>query len=66
MRIGLTCDTVLHFLICDAVKQILIGGKKREGEGNFVEPTIVAIEHDAEIVQVRCLLCCWILKSAFD
>lgn len=33
--------------------QILIGGKKVDRPGHFVEPTIVSITHDAEIVQVR-------------
>lgn len=31
--------------------KILAGGKVLEGEGNFVEPTIVAISHDAPIVK---------------
>jgi hypothetical protein len=31
----------------------LVGGKTLQGDGHFVEPTIVAIEHDAEIIQVR-------------
>lgn len=31
--------------------KILTGGKEIEGEGYFVEPTIVSIAHDAEIVQ---------------
>ncbi|KAE9008919.1 Aldehyde dehydrogenase family 7 member [Phytophthora rubi] len=39
----------------DSIKEqggkILTGGNKIEGEGHFVEPTIVSIAHDAEIVQ---------------
>jgi len=31
--------------------KVLTGGKQIEGEGNFVEPTLVAIEHDAPIVK---------------
>ncbi len=31
--------------------KILVGGKKIEGNGNFVEPTIVEIAHDAPIVK---------------
>lgn len=31
--------------------KILVGGKQIEGEGNFVEPTIVEIAHDAPIVK---------------
>lgn len=31
--------------------KILYGGKKIEGEGNYVMPTIVAIDHNAPIVQ---------------
>ncbi|CAH0476359.1 unnamed protein product [Peronospora belbahrii] len=31
--------------------KILIGGKKIEGDGHFVEPTIVSIADDAEILQ---------------
>jgi aldehyde dehydrogenase family 7 protein A1 len=31
--------------------KILCGGKLIQGEGNYVEPTIVAINHDAEIVK---------------
>ncbi|GMF17679.1 unnamed protein product [Phytophthora lilii] len=31
--------------------KILTGGKKIEGAGHFVEPTIVSIAHDADIVQ---------------
>lgn len=37
--------------IQDQGGKILIGGKPLEGEGNFVEPTIVAINHDAPIVK---------------
>ncbi|KAF4042083.1 Aldehyde dehydrogenase family [Phytophthora infestans] len=39
----------------DSIKKqggkVLTGGKKIEGDGHFVEPTIVSIAHDAEIVQ---------------
>ncbi|KAJ8574669.1 hypothetical protein ON010_g4545 [Phytophthora cinnamomi] len=39
----------------DSIKKqggkILTGGKKVEGDGHFVEPTIVSIAHDADIVQ---------------
>jgi aldehyde dehydrogenase family 7 protein A1 len=50
--------------------KILAGGKVLPGDGNFVEPTIVAINHDAPIVKtelfvpilyvIKCkvLLCC--------
>ncbi len=31
--------------------KILFGGKVVQGSGNFVEPTIVEIRHDADIVQ---------------
>jgi len=31
--------------------KILVGGKAIEGEGNFVEPTIIEINHDAPIVK---------------
>nr|CCA21165.1 unnamed protein product [Albugo laibachii Nc14] len=31
--------------------KVLTGGKRVEGDGNFVEPTVVAISHDAPIVQ---------------
>lgn len=31
--------------------KILVGGNVQNKEGNYVEPTIVAISHDAEIVK---------------
>ncbi|CAI5738611.1 unnamed protein product [Hyaloperonospora brassicae] len=41
----------------DSIKKqggkILTGAKKVDGHGNFVEPTIVSIAHDAEIVQTE-------------
>lgn len=40
--------------LAEIVKQggkILYGGKVLPGPGNYVEPTIVAISHDAKIVQ---------------
>eukprot|EP01133_Synstelium_polycarpum_P017755 gene17755-21178_t len=33
--------------------KIIVGGKKMEREGNFVEPTIVEINHDAAIVKTE-------------
>jgi aldehyde dehydrogenase family 7 protein A1 len=33
--------------------KILYGGKKIEGPGNYVEPTIVAIDHSAPVVQTE-------------
>jgi len=33
--------------------KILYGGKKIDGPGNYVEPTIVAIDHSAKIVQTE-------------
>jgi len=42
--------------IAEITKQggsVLYGGKRREGPGNFVEPTIVAIDHAAPIVQTE-------------
>jgi len=33
--------------------KIIYGGKRIEGEGNFVEPTIVEINHDAPIVKTE-------------
>ena len=31
--------------------KILYGGKKIEGEGNYVQPTVIEIEHDAQMVK---------------
>jgi len=43
--------------------QIVYGGKKVEGDGNYVEPTLVEIDKNAEIIKTELFVpICYLLK----